>query len=566
MEEVKNNFKENLNETIKRISILVSMQLKNVRKKSSLSFGRKTVSFIVSLALIALITAGLYLIFNVVVNLFSIGFILSADFLMFYIAILQVTSIVTCTGGMMQSLFLDRDNVLLLSFPCRHSEVFASKLIVYYIFELRKALFGILPLVLTIGLSTNESIYSVLPFVKLNYFLLVPIVIIFLPIIPVLFGSLFSLPASFIKRYINSSPIVELVANLLLVFITYALVFIIVSLLPERIAVITEYVTFVDKIKSFVQDIAGFTLYVRFFVLMLYSSNIGLNILFILLIVISGIALVTLIIRPFYFSLASRSMEEAREKDHKIKEEAPKNVFNSFIRKEFLMSYRDIGKTAETYLLLLFMPSIMLLILGVYSRLALNLTTGPVYASIFAVLFLMLLSLTSTIDISTSLTREGSEFVLLKTAPSKCENVTWAKIIVSLIFTLSILTVAYMMLFFGALILKIKYLIDLIPLAYIAALITNIGLTFKGMELDVMNPSLTEYASTKSIKENKNISKVIEEGTLISVIYTIIFLILKLLVGINAFFAIIPFAIIYTLFRVMSFKRKLYAFFDDIEV
>ena len=156
--------------------------------------------------------------------------------------------------------------------------------------------------------------------------------IIFLPIIPVLFGSLFSLPASFIKRYINSSPIVELVANLLLVFITYALVFIIVSLLPERIAVITEYVTFVDKIKSFVQDIAGFTLYVRFFVLMLYSSNIGLNILFILSIVISGIALVTLIIRPFYFSLASRSMEEAREKDHKIKEEAPKNVFNSFIR------------------------------------------------------------------------------------------------------------------------------------------------------------------------------------------------------------------------------------------
>ena len=193
---------------------------------------------------------------------------------------------------------------------------------------------------------------------------------------------------------------------------------------------------------------------------MLYSSNIGLNILFILSIVISGIALVTLIIRPFYFSLASRSMEEAREKDHKIKEEAPKNVFNSFIRKEFLMSYRDIGKTAETYLLLLFMPSIMLLILGVYSRLALNLTTGPVYASIFAVLFVMLLSLTSTIDISTSLTREGSEFVLLKTAPSKCENVTWAKIIVSLIFTLSILTVAYMMLFFGVLILKIKSLIS----------------------------------------------------------------------------------------------------------
>ncbi|MBR4237800.1 hypothetical protein IKQ02_05160 [bacterium] len=566
MENVKRNAALDLKESFKRVSILVSMQLKNVNKKKSLSFGRKTVSFFVSLVLIALITTGLYFALSFIVNVFSIGFILSSDFLMVYIAALQLTSIVTCTGGMMQSLFLDRDNVLLLSFPCRHSEVFTSKLIVYYIFELRKALFGILPLILTIGISTNESIYSALPFVKLNYFLLIPIVIILLPLIPVLIGSLLSLPASFLKRFINSSPIIELIFILVLVFLTYGLTFIIVSALPDRIAVITEYVTFLDNIKSLFASVASFTLYVRFFVHMLYSYNILLNILFILLIVVTGVTLVILIIKPFYFNLASRSMEEAREKDHKMSTKTNKNVFVSFIKKEFLMSYRDIGKTTESYLLILFMPSIMILILAIYSRLALNLSTGPVYASIFAMLYLSLLSLTSVVDISTSLSREGTEFIILKTAPSKCENVTWAKILVSLVFTLGVLTVSYLMLYVGALALNIKYLVEYIPLIYVVSVITNIGLTFKGMEVDVMNPSLIEYATTKSTKENKNISKTIEEGTLLSVIYTTIFGIFIFSVGLSAFLVLIPLSIIYLVYRVFSFRTKLFAFFDDIEV
>ena len=566
MENVKRNAALDLKESFKRVSILVSMQLKNVNKKKSLSFGRKTVSFFVSLVIIALITTGLYFALNFIANVFSIGFILSSDFLMVYIAALQLTSIVTCTGGMMQSLFLDRDNVLLLSFPCRHSEVFTSKLVVYYIFELRKALFGILPLILTIGISTNESIYSALPFVKLNYFLLIPIVIILLPLIPVLIGSLLSLPASFLKRFINSSPIIELIFILVLVFLTYGLTFIIVSALPDRIAVITEYVTFLDNIKSLFASVASFTLYVRFFVHMLYSYNILLNILFILLIVVTGVALVILIIKPFYFNLASRSMEEAREKDHKMSTKTNKNVFMSFIKKEFLMSYRDIGKTTESYLLILFMPSIMILILAIYSRLALNLSTGPVYASIFAMLYLSLLSLTSVVDISTSLSREGTEFIILKTAPSKCENVTWAKILVSLVFTLGVLLVSYLMLYIGALALNIKYLVEYIPLIYVVSAITNIGLTFKGMEVDVMNPSLIEYATTKSTKENKNISKTIEEGTLLSVIYTTIFGIFIFSVGLSAFLVLIPLSIIYLVYRVFSFRTKLFAFFDDIEV
>ena len=566
MEKTKKDFALELKESLKRISILVAMQLKNIRKKSTLSFGRKTVSFIVNLVLIALITTGLYFLLNLVVNIFSIGFILSSDFLMVYIAALQLTSIVTCTGGMMQSLFLNRDNVLLLALPCRHSEVFTSKLIVYYIFELKKALYGILPLILTIGISTNESIYSALPFVKLNYFLLSPIVIILLPLIPVLIGSILSLPASYLKRFINSSPIVQLIFILFLVFLTYGVTFIILSLLPEKIAVITEYVTFIDNIKALFQSMAEFTIYVRSFVLMLYSYKIWLNILIILSIVVIGTALVTLIIKPFYFNIASRSMEEAREKNHKVNEVVNKNVFVSFIKKEFLMSYRDVGKTTESYLLLLFMPSIMILILGIYSRLALNQTTGPAYASMFAMLYITLLSLTSVVDISTSLTREGTEFILLKTAPSKCENVTWAKIIASLTFTISVLTVSYLMLYIGALVSNIKYLVDYIPLIYVSMLITNIGLTFKGMEVDVMSPSLIEYASTKSVKGNNNIAKTIEEGTLLSVIYTVIFAVSIFSIGINAFIIIIPISIIYVLIRVFSFKTKLFAFFDDIEV
>lgn len=555
-------FKERLN----RIRILVSMQLKTLRKKKYNTSGRLALSLVVSFVIITLITVLLYLIIKYASILFSIGFIISSDFLIVYITILQITSIIGCTIGLMQSLFMDSDNILLFSYPCRHNEVFLSKLIVYYLYELKKSLFGLLPLILVIGILTKESIYSTLPFVKINYFLWIPIIILILPVIPVIIGSLLSLPCSIIKRFIKSNPIIELIFVIVIVFLFYTLSIIAVNNMPDKIEVITQYSAFIEKIQLFVNKLSGYSLYYKFVVYILYNFKPLLNLLYILLIVVIGSTLVTIIIMPFYFSIQSHSMEESIEKKHKYKELNNKDIFYSFVKKEFLIKYRDIGKTVSSYSLLLALPSILIIVNGIYSRLLLNSSTAPVYVSFFITFIVILLSTSSNTDVSTSITEEGGEFVLLKSAPTKAENSTWAKIIVNFSFVFMISIIVFILLYIGLKITNAKYMINELFSLFIISLITNAAIVFKGMELDVRNPSLIEYQSTKSVKDNNNRKKVLEISLVLTIVYTLLFVILKMAIKIDSFIPLIALGALYLIYRVFIFKKVIFAFFDDIEL
>ena len=54
------------------------------------------------------------------------------------LALMLVLSIVFTTIGLVQSLYLSRDNLVLLTFPATPTIVFMSKLLVYYVHELKK--------------------------------------------------------------------------------------------------------------------------------------------------------------------------------------------------------------------------------------------------------------------------------------------------------------------------------------------------------------------------------------------------------------------------------------------
>ena len=59
----------------------------------------------------------------------------------FVIFFLQVLSIIACTNGLLKTLYLGKDNAILLSYPAKHVEVFFSKLLVFYIYEFLKSVF-----------------------------------------------------------------------------------------------------------------------------------------------------------------------------------------------------------------------------------------------------------------------------------------------------------------------------------------------------------------------------------------------------------------------------------------
>lgn len=66
---------------------------------------------------------------------------MTKDFLLFVLALSQYVGIAVTTIGLKRALYDSNDNAILFAFPAKHSEVFYSKLAVFYIGEFSKSLF-----------------------------------------------------------------------------------------------------------------------------------------------------------------------------------------------------------------------------------------------------------------------------------------------------------------------------------------------------------------------------------------------------------------------------------------
>lgn len=555
--------------SLNRVKILTQMQLKNNRKRKVNTTGRTLVNILLQVLLFAAISGIFYLIFYVLGILFSITFLYDYRFLIFYIMIMQITSIISCSIGMMNTLFLSKDNVILLSFPCKHSEVYTSKLLVYYITELKKILFLVIPLLLVYAIVVRNSLLNEFVINKVGFFLWIIPLIFILPLIPVLIGAMLSLPLAYIKRLLTTNSIVKGISLLLSLVALYFITHFIIKALPNTIEVITQYNLFLNKAKAFIYNIASYGLYVRSIVLILYNSKVFINLLIILSLVVVGFIVSTFIIRPFFFKVASHSMEEATTSSHKENLLKTKKVFFTFLKKDIIIDLRDLGRVIGDYLYILIMPPIVVFALAFYSRMSLNVALAERYIEIFISIVIFLLSFSNNNNAATSITREGSEFVLVKTAPNKMTLICWSKLTLLVIESLIVETISFALLGILIKIENISYLmvtksflglnIPLLLIMYLLVVLMNIALTFHGIQMDIRNPHLQEYASTGQMKDNNNILKTNIYGMFASILLVILlFLISPVLVLIIT--------LLILMVRITMFTLNINAFFPDIEV
>ena len=126
-----------------KILSLLQLSEKGITRRSStkmqaLGVAGKTL-FFVALSY-GLFTAFFYLMFNVVFLRAS------TSLFIFLVFLLQALSILTCTVSLSHDLYTSRDNMILMTYPVKHVEIFISKLLVAYIIELRQSLVMTFPL------------------------------------------------------------------------------------------------------------------------------------------------------------------------------------------------------------------------------------------------------------------------------------------------------------------------------------------------------------------------------------------------------------------------------------
>ena len=507
-----------------RMKTLVLLQLDNrYRYKSKRALIAKLAVKTGVFVICTLVMFGVLYLLKYVVNL-----PVTKDFLLFVLALSQYVGIAVTTIGLKRALYDSNDNAILFAFPAKHSEVFYSKLAVFYIGEFSKSLFFLLPLFLAFGFLTPVSAW---------FFVNSALMIFVLPTLTVLIAALLCIPLMYLSKFFRRFPAVYAVLLVAVAVLLFAGLTSLLVKVPKPLRIVAIYNTIINGIVKVIVNSNRFALFYSFAADILFLKNVGLNWLFLLALLAALLVCNYFLARPLFFRMVASSSENAVEKKHRT-DYKTKGEFGAFLFKELTLAKRNIGRVLNNYLLLFVMPFLMYSVNHIFGSIELS-SRGN--ALVFGVNMLIGLAFVtaSNSHTATALSEEGGEFVLLKTAPGRTYKIAFAKIVSNLVADAVFLVLCY--------------------------LFVNVGHILWSLELDIKNPQLREFASTGHFQNNKNVSASIVFGLVTALLFGALSAVLYFFMGVWSQMITLALALIFVAVRFYLFNLNMKCLFERIE-
>lgn len=515
------------------------INLNFVNKKNVLPFLYKLIGFV-------LVGLGAYFVFYTMEKVIYLK--PTNSMILFVVFISQIFTIISNSMELTESLYGSKDNAILLSLPAKHNEIFISKLIVFYIFELSSNLVFLLPILVGFGIYTAQSI---------GFYLLSIMISLVLPIVSVLIGALLSIALSFIKRILDKYSFIYIILFIAFFALLFVIASKIVSKIPNPLRFMALYNYIIDLILNFIDSANKYALFYVWFSNLIFGIKGVKCILLILALIVVLLGLNIVISRPLFFRLACSNSERSSSKSKNGKNKEEKRVFVSFYKKELLISIRTFGRVVENYSLVVFMPLFLYLLDGLFNSFDLS-VFGKNLVFGFNILIGLLVMVSSNSASAKALSEEGSEFVLLKTSPVDTKLIAWAKILNNAIVSFVLLGIS--MIILG--IMKVFVLKDII-LIFISIFLVNTGLIFWSFQLDLRNPQIKDVALFGKVSNKKNITTSLTIGVVFSVIFGVLGILLSY-VGLISLYLIL--IVVFFVWRLIVFNANLKSYFYEIEL
>ena len=550
-----------------RFRALVMMQL---RDKVDLSFAKdvKTLirKIVLSVLKFAMITATVYLLVLVCDRLLVIFYadeipsvmVLTLTFFFFL-------SVISCTAGLVKTMYFADDNKVLVTFPMGENVVFLSKLFVFYIYELIRGFSLLFPLVTGFVISM-VTINMLSPIV----FLIMWIPMFVYAAIPVTVGALLSVPTQFVVRFFMRYKVIGYTVFLaVLALIVYGIVKLI-SIMPENINIFSFYQTDLKPgIQSFLRNFESkFILFKQLVSIFIgertaygaYYYSWWTLLKFLALFGVVGVlfSLVFVTTKFVFYSIMRKSFEFEKKLGVKGKENAPHRKWFAFVLKELRLNFRSIATVLNFLSVYIVVPLMIFLMNKVFSLVSTSLR-GDNLVFAFNILIILLPLLASNAMIAKAFSAEGRAAYIKKTKPV---NVLWpltAKFIVNLIGSMvSVLISVIVFSYFTNI--SFGYL----ALLYFGLTFTQCGHTFFSATLDIMNPLNEQIATAGDSQGSKseNISTI--SAFAIAVLYAFISFILLGEAPINVGGYTLAYVKLFAI-GVLVFAAAFYMYFSKIE-
>lgn len=396
------------------------MQLKD---KLDLAFTQSTRSFIIKVALeivkFVVVIAAFYLLFFVcnILSVFRPAGVIPDSVVNVIFVIIQLLSLLTCTVGLVEALYTSPDNKVLLTFPVSPTSVYVSKLLVYFVFELKKNFTFTLPVFLAYGIINGAVWY---------YYIWAIICFIPVSLLPVAIGAVISIPAFYVMTFVKNFRWLRFILILVsAAAITYFVVGVI-NLIPENINLMGQWGTIFVGIQNFLTNFSSAFLPYYYITKMIVGGTLKISsdlfswetflILAIFLVSLCAILAVSfLLAKPFFVKMASRQFEFEKTTVAPRRNHVHKSSLSPYFE-SLAIAVRSTDTIISTIVQLV-LPGVAILLLNtLYAAMNTN-YTGQTMTKVFNFLVMLILSLSLNNGYSSFLSREGAARNLLKTRP-----------------------------------------------------------------------------------------------------------------------------------------------------
>ncbi len=505
---------------MKKLLLLVKMQLADKLDFSWTKDVRSTIFKIVFAVLkFALVTVLFYVLFMIcsLLGIFGIGSKIPDTVLAIIFTAIQIMSVITCTSGLTASLYKSADNKVLLTMPVEHNQVFFSKIILYFIYELLKNANFTLPLFIAYGIN-NGAIWYYYPFL-LGCFVLISL-------LPVLIGAVLSIPWLFISAFIERRRTLQTILIITACLVVARILFNLVALIPANINLIAQWNTITQEvIQPFLRSFTNFfSPYYKLTLMIvggtlsiaskLFSQSTFITLLILVSVLILSILIAFLLARPLFFKMASKQFE-FEKKITKPKKNAIHNRWLSPLSQELKRNFRS-SKYVVLIMLQLLLPGILIFLLNkLYSAMQTSFN-GQMMTMAFNMVVLYLSVLSFNNEFASVYSRDGNARFLEKTRPINPAALTFSRLIPRLVvICASVLLATYLYVYSAQI---TRFAIISITVIFVAS-----AHLLWCAELDIMNPQSGQYATIGMEFNNPNETTAMILSLIISILFAFLF-------------------------------------------
>lgn len=425
-----------------------------------------------------------------------------------FLSLIFLLNLMAATHDLMMSLYYSNDNKILITLPVTANKLFFSKLLVYFIFELKKSIGLFVPCVIgflifeVIGWNGTEVTFWTFVWMVVPVFILV--------LIQVLMAALLTIPYMYIYRLFKRYPVLDLIGVALLIGAGLFLAIYLISLIPGDIDLGVQWPSLVKGFEDFVIGVDDYAyplnLYSRIFFGEIAGGNIhyrlsGLT--FIKTAISLGVAaflvlLAFLLIKPFYFKMIYKTFEFDKSQQLMQKKNVKHQKYITFANKEFKLSFRDFDISGSYISIYIIVPLLLFFMDRVISAISTSLR-GDNIAFAVNVLLTILPLLASNSTIATLYSKEGRTAYITKSNPVNPFIPLVSKLLFNLLFCIpSIVACSIIFADFSGLGFLTAFLFTL------SVLLIQYAHIFYCAAQDIMNPQNEAYATTGSDFNNPN--------------------------------------------------------------